>query len=100
MVGWSMTEGAPQHRPTGREDRRALVVEAELQQGLGDGGMSAGSAGSSRSMMPLPANPATEELPTCSAGVAGHLVAMRAMSRLATSGAAGSAWWTSTGARR
>jgi hypothetical protein len=63
-------------------------------------GMSAGSAASSRSMMFLPARPGTAELPTCSAGVGGHLVAMSAMSRLATSGACGSAWWTSTGTRR
>jgi len=50
-------------------------------------------------MMFLPARPATAELPTCSAGVAGQRVAMRAIKRLATSGAAGSAWWIWTGTR-
>ena len=50
--------------------------------------------------MPLPARPGTAELPMCSAGVAGQRVAMSAVRRLATSGAAGSAWWTSTGTRR
>jgi hypothetical protein len=51
-------------------------------------------------MMFLPARPGTAELSTCSAGVSGHLVAMRAIRRLATSGVAGSARWTSTGTCR
>jgi hypothetical protein len=63
-------------------------------------GIWAGSAARSRSMMFLPARPGTAELPTCSAGVAGHLVAMSAIMRLATPGASGSAWWTWTGTRR
>ena len=44
--------------------------------------------------------PGTAELPTCSAGVAGHRVEMRAIRRLATSGASGSASWIWTGTRR
>ena len=63
-------------------------------------GMWAGSAARSRSMVFLPARPGTAVLPTCSAGVAGQWVAMRAIRRLATSGASGSAWWTWAGTRR
>ena len=55
-------------------------------------GIWAGSAARSRSMIPLPARSGTAELPTCSAGVAGQWVPMRAIRRLATSGACGSAW--------
>jgi hypothetical protein len=51
-------------------------------------------------MVPLPASPGTAVLPTCSAGAPGHLVAISAMSCLATSEAYGSAWWTWTGTRR
>ena len=84
----------------GEHSERLEPFFRRLAEGLGavpcrawvTAGTSAGSAGSSRSMMPLPASPATAELPTCSAGVPGHLVAMSAMSRLATSGACGSAW--------
>src|SRR4029453_1951937 len=38
VIGWSMAEGAPQHRPSGREGGRDLGLEAELEQALGDGG--------------------------------------------------------------
>ena len=62
-------------------------------------GMWAGSAARSRSMVFLPARPGTAELPTCSAGAPDHLAAMSAISRLAASGAYGSASWTSTGTR-
>src|SRR5215213_9501145 len=37
VVGWSMPEGTPQHRPSGRERRRELGLEAELELALGDG---------------------------------------------------------------
>jgi hypothetical protein len=43
-------------------------------------------------MIPFPARPGTAVLPTCSARVAGQRVAIRAIRRLATSGACGSAW--------
>ena len=55
-------------------------------------GTSAGSAGSSRSMMPLPGSSGTAELPTCSAGVPGHLVAMELDEPPGDLGARGSAW--------
>ena len=37
VLGGPVAEGAPQHGPGGRERRRALGLEAELEQGLGDG---------------------------------------------------------------
>jgi hypothetical protein len=37
VLGGSVAEGAPQHRPGGRERRRDLGLEAESEQGLGDG---------------------------------------------------------------
>jgi hypothetical protein len=37
VFGGPVAEGAPQHGPGGRERRRTLMVEAELEQGLGDG---------------------------------------------------------------
>jgi len=63
-------------------------------------GIWAGWAARSRSMMFLPARPATAELPMCSAGAAGQRVAMSAIRRLATLGAFGSASWSSTGTGR
>src|SRR5215212_11298323 len=92
MVGWSVAEGPHSiGRPAGKT-AGSWGWKPSSSRAWVTAGRSAGWAGSSRSMMPLPANPATEELPTCSAGVAGQLVAMRAMSRLATAGACGSAW--------
>jgi hypothetical protein len=37
VLGGPVAEGAPQHGPGGRERRRTLALEAELEQGLGDG---------------------------------------------------------------
>jgi hypothetical protein len=94
-----VAEGTPQHRPGGREGRSELVLEAELEQDRVMAGMWAGSAAKSRSMVFLPASPATAELPTCSVWCAGHLAAMSAIRHFRPRWERGSASWTSTGTR-
>jgi hypothetical protein len=87
VLGGPMAEGPPQHGPGGRERRRDLRLEAKLEQGLGDG-RDVGRLGGQ------------EQVDGVLAGQAGQRVPMRAIRRLATSGASGSAWWTWTGTRR
>ena len=92
VVGWSVTEGP---HSIGRLAGKTAGIwgwKPSSSKAWVMAGRSAGWAGSSRSMMPLPGSSGTAELPTCSAGVPGHLVAMSSMSRRATSGACGSAW--------
>jgi hypothetical protein len=62
-------------------------------------GMSTGVAAMSRLMMFLPASPGIAELPTCSAGVAGQLVASSAIRRMAHLRGLRVGPWTWTGTR-